>query len=78
MDVVSAVVALATEIFKLINTETTRKYIDRAVKLELAIQEEESKPYDQQDDARIVELKKEAVVIANAAKSELDLWKAKK
>jgi hypothetical protein len=78
MDWFSATLGLATEVFKFINTEASRKYLDQKVRLELDVNEELSKPYDQQDDARIVELKKQAIVIAEAAKVEFQIWQAKK
>lgn len=78
MDWLSATLGLATEVFKYINTEAARKYLDRKVKLELDLQALEAKPYDDQDDALIVELKKEALVIVEAAKAELQIWQSKK
>lgn len=78
MDWLSATLGLATEVFKYINTEAARKYLDRKVKLELELQALEAKPYAEQDDALIVELKKEALVIVEAAKAELQIWQSKK
>jgi hypothetical protein len=78
MDWISSGLGLATEVFKFLNTEASRKYLDKKVRLEMELQEEESKPYDQQDDSRIVELKKEFVVIIEAAKMEMQIWQAKK
>lgn len=78
MDPVTAGLELAREIFKLINTERTRKYIDRSVDLELELQRELEKPYDKQDDQRIVSLRKERIIIISAAKDELKFLEAKK
>lgn len=67
---------LATEVFKLINTEASRKYLDQSVRLQLDLQSEVAKPYDQQDDARIVELKKQVFVIVKAAQTEAEAHQA--
>lgn len=70
---VGAGLGLATEVFKWLNNKELTKYIDEAVELAEDIQKELEKPYDQQDDVKIVHLRKRAVYIMEAAKSQLAL-----
>jgi hypothetical protein len=75
--IVGLALSLATEVLKLINTEQSRKFIDRSVKIQLEIQQEEAKGYDA-DDAKLEALYKEAKVICDAAKQEIALFAAKR
>lgn len=72
---ITAGIALATEIFKYLNTEESRKYIDKMVELQLGIQKEEEKGY-KSDDAKIESMHKELIIIMEAAKNELALLQA--
>ena len=75
---IGAGLGLAAEIFKFLNQKEATKYIDRCVKLQLEIKEEEEKPYDQQNDAKIVSLRKEAIILMEAAKAQLEQTRAGK
>jgi hypothetical protein len=75
--VVGLALALATEIFKFVNTENSRKYLDRSIKLQKEIQEEEARGY-YADDAKIEHHYKELQIIAGAAASELQALQSKK
>lgn len=50
--IIDGIIALATEIMKLVNTNTARKYLDRMVELKNNLQTEEAKGY-YADDAKI-------------------------
>jgi hypothetical protein len=65
MGLIEAIVALGTEVVKLINTKEANKYGDRMVELKLEIQEEKARGYDA-DDAKIEALQHELKVIFEA------------
>lgn len=73
---IAAGLELAAQIFTLINSMESRKYIDRIVKLKLEIEHEEARGYDS-DDAKIEMLHKEAEIIMEAAKSDINKLQAK-
>lgn len=70
MDIVSSIVSLATEIFRYINTENSRKYIDRLVKLQLELSQERARG-DLSDDAKIESMYKEITIISEAARQDI-------
>lgn len=68
MDWITNSILLAKEIFQLVNTKESRKYLDRAVELELQLNRElDTFP---QNDRKIVKVKKELSIIARAAIQE--------
>lgn len=75
---IGSIAGLLTELFKLINTKESHKYLDQLVQLQQDILEEESKPYDQQNDAKVVQLRSQLKIITDAAQQELILWQAQK
>ncbi len=77
-ELIGSVAALLTQIFKLINTKESRKYLDQLVELQKDVLEEESKSYDQQNDAKVVQLRAELKIISDAAQQELTIWQAQK
>lgn len=70
MEIFTASILLATEVFKLVNTKESQKYLDRATSLELELLKELDKPYGKQNDKKVVRLKKELAVILRAAIAE--------
>ena len=74
---VGAGLKLATEVLKLVNTKVSRKYIDRSVKIQLEIEEQERRGYEA-NDALIEKLHKEYEIILGAANQELALYRSKK
>jgi hypothetical protein len=70
MEIFTASILLATEVFRLVNTKESQKYLDRAVSLELELVKELDKPYGKQNDKKVVRLKKELAVILRAAIAE--------
>lgn len=75
-ELIGSFAGLLTEIFKLVNTKEGNKYQDQSVELQKDILEEESKPYGSQDDDKVVRLRAELAIIADAAKQELLKWAA--
>lgn len=78
MDMISASILLAKEVFQLVNTKEAQKYLDRATDLELQLLNELEKPYGKQNDKKIVRLKKEYAIILRAAIAEAQNARAKK
>ena len=78
MDLITAGLLLAKEVFQLLNTKESQKYLDRATALELELIDEWEKPYGKQNDKKIVRLKKELSVILRAAIAEAQNARAKK
>lgn len=78
MDMISASILLAKEVFQLVNTKEAQKYLDRATTLELQLLDELEKPYGKQNDKKIVRLKKEYAIILRAAIAEAQNARAKK
>ena len=78
MDLITAGLLLAKEVFQLLNTKESQKYLDRATALELDLIDEWEKPYGKQNDKKIVRLKKELSVILRAAIAEAQNARAKK
>lgn len=69
--IIAPIATLVTEIFRLINTENSRKYIDRVDRIKRELLEEESRGYNDQNDAKIEALYKELKLAVEAAQSEL-------
>lgn len=67
---IAAGLELAAQIFTLINSLESRKYVDRIISIRLELVDEESKGYDS-DDAKIETLHQECTIIMEAAKVEL-------
>jgi len=78
MDLITAGLLLAKEVFQLLNTKESQKYLDRATTLELDLLAELEKPYGKQNDKKIVRLKKELSIILRAAIAEAQNARAKK
>ena len=78
MDLITAGLLLAKEVFQLLNTKDSQKYLDRATTLELDLLAELEKPYGKQNDKKIVRLKKELSIILRAAIAEAQNARAKK
>ena len=77
LGLIGAAIGVVGEVFKYLNTEASRKYIDRLVELKLAIQHEEARGYDA-DDARLESMYKELKVIFDAAQQEVLIHMVKK
>lgn len=78
MDLITAGLSLAKEVFQLLNTKESQKYLDRATNLEVELLEELEKPYGKQNDKKIVRLKKELSIILRAAIAEAQNARANK
>ncbi len=76
MELATLLVGLATEALKLINTESSRKYVNELLEIQKEIQEEEAKGYDA-NDAKIEALQKRIKIVAEAVKNEIMLHVAK-
>jgi hypothetical protein len=74
---IEAIATLLTEIFKLVNTENSRKYIDRVAEIRIELLNERGKG-QLSDDAKIERLEKELIIILEAAKADLEAMNAKK
>ena len=70
MGLIEAIVALGTEVVKLINTKEANKHGDRMVELKLEIQKERARGYDA-DDARLESLEQELKVVFEAITLQL-------
>ena len=68
---IGPIVGLLSEVLKFINTKEAQKYLDESVKLQLDIQKELQKPYDDQDDLRLSQYIQKLSVIMQAAQQEL-------
>lgn len=75
LEIVSGAIFLATEIFKYINTENARRYLDEMTDLEKELIEENAKGYDS-DDRRIEYLYERFKVAQKAFNSEIALNKS--
>lgn len=78
MDLITTGLLLAKEVFQLLNTKESQKYLDRATELEIQLLDELEKPYGKQNDKKIVRLKKELNIILRAAIAEAQNARAKK
>ena len=78
MEPITAGLLLAKEVFQLLNTKESQKYLDRATDLDLQLLAELGKPYGKQNDKKIVRLKKEYAIILKAAIQEAQNARAKK
>lgn len=70
LNIIGAVVGLATEVFKLINTTESRKYIDELVRIQEELIKERAKN-DLSDDAKIEHLYRRIQLISDAAREDL-------
>lgn len=70
MDIVTALANATSAIFKYLDTNASKKYLDELTKTQLAYQEERSKGQDR-DDGYVQYLHEKLAILANAAASEL-------
>jgi hypothetical protein len=68
--IIGAIVGLATEVFKLINSTESRKYIDELVQIQEDLLAERSKG-DLSDDAKIEYLYRRIQFISEAAREDI-------
>lgn len=76
MDLVLAAIGLAANIFQLINSENSLKYVNQLTQLKLDLQAEKAKGYDA-DDAKIESIEQQISVVLGAANDELMVFAAK-
>jgi hypothetical protein len=74
---IESIAALLLEVFKFINTENSRKYIDKLAKIRTDLMEEKAKG-QLSDDWRIEKLEQELLIVIDAAKQEITVLQAKK
>lgn len=74
---ISLSLLLAKEVFQLLNTKESQKYLDRSTDLELQLIAELEKAPSKQNDKKIVRLRKEFAVIMRAAITEAQNARAK-
>lgn len=75
--IVESALSLSIEVFKLINSSTTRKYIDAITKLRLELLQEEAKQ-DQANDSKCERLEAELKINMDAAREQIMLEISKK
>lgn len=68
--VIESALNLASEVASILKIKEDRKYIDRIIKLQLEIKEENAKGY-YSDDAKIEELSREAKIIFEAIQKDV-------
>lgn len=68
--VIESALNLASEVSSILKIKEDRKYIDRIIKLQLEIKEENAKGY-YSDDAKIEELSREAKIIFEAIQKDV-------
>jgi hypothetical protein len=78
LDTLSLSILLAREVFQLLNTKESQKYLDRSTELELQLLGELEKPPHKQNDKKIVRLRKEHAIILKAAIAEAQNARAQK
>lgn len=70
--IIDGAIVLATEVFKYINTQDARKYLDQLTGLKQDLKDEQDKGYDS-DDAKIEDLYAQIKLAFDACQQELIL-----
>lgn len=71
---IGAGIMLASEILKLVNTITSRKYCTKLINLKEDLNDELRKPMDQQNDALIEKIQDDIITIQDLAMAELKAY----